>query len=308
LFDESERFVNQVGVDMNGPLACNQSMTRSPATTGTGMAVAAMLCVQLGVAVSVGLFDDVGPEGAAGLRLTWAGVLLLVLVRPRPSAFSRRGLAASVALGAVTAAMTMLFMASVARLPMGTASALEFLGPLGVAVARGHGSAKVWPALAAAGVLLLTEPWQGSADLAGIAFALAAAACWAGYILLTQAVGDEIAGLGGLAISMPVAGLIAVLLTGPSLQSELTPDILLVGLGLAVLLPVIPFALELSALRRLTSSAFGTLMSLEPAIALLVGLIALHQTPGAVAAAGVLLVVSAGIGAERTGARPVSVA
>src|SRR5262245_14730749 len=279
-------------------------MTRSPATTGTGMAVAAMLCVQLGVAVSVGLFDDVGPEGAAGLRLAWAGVLLLVLVRPRPSAFSRRGLAVSVALGAVTAAMTMLFMASVARLPMGTASALEFLGPLGVAVARGHGSAKAWPALAAAGVLLLTEPWQGSADLAGIAFALAAAACWAGYILLTQAVGDEVAGLGGLAISMPVAGVIALLLTGPSLQSELTPDILIVGLGLAVLLPVIPFALELLALRRLTSSAFGTLMSLEPAIALVVGLVALKQTPGVVAAAGILLVVSAGVAAERTGARP----
>jgi inner membrane transporter RhtA len=262
-----------------------------------------MLCVQLGVAVSVGMFDEVGPEGAAGLRLAWAGVLLLVLVRPRPSAFTRRGLAASVALGAVTAAMTMLFMAAIARLPMGTASALEFLGPLGVAVARGHGSAKLWPAIAAAGVLLLTEPWQSTADPVGIAFALAAAACWAGYILLTQKVGDEVAGLGGLAISMPVAGLIAVLLTAPSLESGLTPDILVLGLALAVLLPVIPFALEMLALRRLTSSAFGTLMSLEPAFALLVGLVALQQTPGVVAAAGVLLVVCAGIGAERSGAR-----
>jgi inner membrane transporter RhtA len=303
LFDGDERFVNQVDVDMNGPLSCNRAMAYSPATTGAGMAVVAMLCVQLGVAVSVGLFDDVGPEGAAGLRLAWAGVLLLVLVRPRPSAFSRRGVAASVALGVVTAAMTMLFMASVARLPMGTASALEFLGPLGVAVARGHGSAKLWPAVAAAGVLLLTEPWQGAADPVGIAFALAAAACWAGYILLTQKVGDEVSGLGGLAISMPVAGLIAVLLTGPSLQSGLTPSILALGLGLAVLLPVIPFALEMLALRRLTSSAFGTLMSLEPAFALLVGLVALRQTPRVVAAAGVLLVVCAGVGAERTGAR-----
>ena len=276
---------------------------RSPATAGAAMAVAAMLCVQLGVAVSVGLFHDVGPDGAAGLRLAWAGVLLLVLVRPRPSSFSRRGLAASVALGAVTAAMTMCFMASVARLPMGTASALEFLGPLGVAVARSRGSAKIWPAIAAAGVVLLTEPWHGATDPVGIAFALTAAGCWAGYILLTQTVGDEISGLSGLAISMPVAGLIAVLLTGPSLQSDLTTGIVLLGLGLAVLLPVIPFALELVALRRLTTSAFGTLMSLEPAIALIVGLVVLRQTPGALAVAGVLLVVSAAIGAERTGAR-----
>jgi inner membrane transporter RhtA len=307
LFDEHERSVKQVDVDMNGAVACNRPMandsTPSPATTGVGMAVAAMLCVQLGVAVSVGLFDEVGPEGAAGLRLAWAGVLLLVLVRPRPSAFSRRGMAASVALGAVTAAMTMCFMASVARLPMGTASALEFLGPLGVAVARGRGSAKAWPAIAAAGVLLLTEPWHGASDPVGVAFALAAAVCWAGYIVLTQEVGDEVSGLNGLAISMAVAGLLAVGLTAPSLQSDLTPGILLVGLGLAVLLPVIPFALEMLALRRLTSSAFGTLMSLEPAIALLVGLVALQQTPGVVAAAGVLLVVCAGVGAERTGAR-----
>ena len=102
------------------------------------MAVAAMLCVQLGLAASVGLFDRIGPEGAAWLRLAWAGVLLLVLVRPRPSAFTRSSLLACVALGVVTAGLTMFFMAAVARLPLGTASALEFLGPLGVAVARGR--------------------------------------------------------------------------------------------------------------------------------------------------------------------------
>src|SRR6478609_9942929 len=104
---------------------------------GAAMAVAAMLCVQLGLAASVGLFDRIGPEGAAWLRLAWAGVLLLVLVRPRPSMFTRSSLLACVALGLVIAALTMLFMAAVARLPLGTASALEFLGPLGVAVVRG---------------------------------------------------------------------------------------------------------------------------------------------------------------------------
>jgi inner membrane transporter RhtA len=267
------------------------------------MAVAAMLCVQLGIAASVGLFDDVGADGAACLRLAWAGVLLLVLVRPRPATFTRRGLVASVALGAVTAGLTLCFMASVARLPLGTASALEFLGPLGVAVARGQGTTKLWPAVAAVGVALLTEPWQGAADVVGIAFALAAAGFWAAYIVLTQHVGDEVSGIKGLAISMPVAGLVAVAVAGPSLQSELTPRLLLAGLGLAVLLPVIPFALEMLALRRLTTTAFGTLMSLEPAIALIVGLVALHQMPGLVSVAGIVFVVAAGVGAERTGTR-----
>src|SRR3954452_25308468 len=113
--------------------------TATPARAGTAMAVASMTCVQLGLAASVGLLDQVGPEGAAWLRLAWAGVLFAIVVRPRLSSFSRSGLLACVALGVVTAGVTLLFMAAVARLPLGTASALEFLGPFGVAVARGRG-------------------------------------------------------------------------------------------------------------------------------------------------------------------------
>jgi inner membrane transporter RhtA len=273
------------------------------ARTGAGMAVAAIVCVQIGIAVSVGLFDDVGPAGAAALRLAWAGVILLALVRPRPSAFSRRGVVASVVLGVVTASMTLCYMEAVARLPLGTASALEFLGPLGVAVARGRGATKIWPAIAAVGVLLLTEPWHGTASADGIAFALTAAALWAAYILLTQKVGDEVAGLHGLAVSMPVAGLVAVLVARPDPAVVFTPEMVLAGIGLAVLLPVIPFALEMLALRRLTTTAFGTLMSLEPAVALIVGLVALNQTPALAPVAGIMFVVVAGIGAQRSGAR-----
>jgi len=267
------------------------------------MAVAAMLCVQLGLAASVGLFDRIGPEGAAWLRLAWAGVLLLVLVRPRPSAFTRSSLLACVALGVVTAGLTMFFMAAVARLPLGTASALEFLGPLGVAVARGRRSTLIWPVLAAVGVVLLTEPWHGTADLVGIAFALSAGACWAAYILLTQRVGDDVAGIKGLAVSMPVAGIVATLVAGPSVFGQLTWELLAIGLGLAVLLPVVPFSLELLALRRLTTAAFGTLMCLEPAIALIIGLIVLHQVPGLLPVLGIVFVVVAGVGAERAGSR-----
>src|SRR3954462_9173580 len=294
-----------VSVRFNGRMTrlATSPAAHARARGGAGMALAAIVSVQIGIAASVGLFDDVGAEGVAALRLAWAGGLLLGPVRPRPSAFSRRGLVASSVLGVVTGAMTLCFMAAVARLPLGTASALEFLGPLGVAIARGRGAVKLWPATAAVGVLLLTEPWQGVADARGIAFALAAAACWAAYILLTQEVGDEVAGIQGLAVSMPVAGVVAVLVARPDPAVALAPGMVLAGIGLAVLLPVIPFALEMLALRRLTTTAFGTLMSLEPAVALIVGLVGLHQTPGLGPIVGILFVVVAGIGAQRRGAR-----
>jgi inner membrane transporter RhtA len=270
---------------------------------GTLMAVGSMTLVQLGLALSVPLFGQIGPLGAVWLRLAWAAVILVAVVRPKPWRFRRPILLATIALGTVTAGVTMLFMASVARLPLGTASALEFLGPLGVAVVRGGRGKLQWPALAAVGVVLLTEPWHGGADPVGVAFALAAAVCWAAYILLTQRVGDEVAGLRGLAVSMPVAALAATVVVGPSVFGSLTPELVLVGLGLAVLLPVVPFSLELLALRRLTTAAFGTLMSLEPAVALVVGLVVLHQVPGPAAVAGIAFVVAAGVGAERTGRR-----
>jgi inner membrane transporter RhtA len=271
------------------------------------MALGSMSCVQLGLALSVHLFGEVGPLGAAWLRLAWAAVILLAAVRPRPWRFRRSVLLATVALGIVTAGATMLFMVAVAHLPLGTASALEFLGPLGVAVARRGGGrrALLWPGFAAAGVLLLTHPWQGSLNLVGIASALGAAICWAAYIMLTQAVGDDVAGLQGLAVSIPVAALATTLVSGPAVIADLTPHLILAGFGLALLLPVIPFSLEMYALRRMTTSAFGTLMCLEPAIALVAGLALLGQVPRVWSLAGVAFVIAAGLGAERSGARTV---
>ncbi len=262
-----------------------------------------MVCVQLGLAASVGLIDQLGSAGAAWLRLAWSGVLLVLIVRPRRSTFSREALLAGIPLGVVTAALTLFFMAAVARLPLGTASAIEFLGPLGVAIARSRGLGRAWAVLAAAGVICLTQPWTGRADPVGVAFALAAAACWAGYILLTQKVGDTVTGITGLAISMPVAAVVATVVAGHDVAGRLTPELLMIGLGLALMLPVVPFTLELLALRRLTAGAFGTLMALEPAIALLVGYLALHQAPNQLAILGIALVVAAGVGAERHGAR-----
>jgi len=229
---------------------------------------------------------------------------MLVIVRPRFAAFTWATFRVCVLLGVVTAAVTMLFMAAVDRIPLGTASALEFLGPLGVAVAHGKGGHRVvWPGLAATGVVLLTQPWTGAVDPIGVLYALGAAACWAGYILLTQRAGDEVSGINALAVSMPVAGLVATIVVGPAVLPRMTPDILLIGIGLAILLPVVPFALELLALRRLTTAAFGTLMALEPAFAMILGLVVLHQIPGPAGVVGICFVVAAGIGASRTGAR-----
>ena len=283
----------------------NAGVMKDQARTGALMAMGSMMCVQVGLAIAVTLIDRIGVEGAAWLRLAWAGVLMLVIVRPRFSAFTWATFRVCVVLGVVTATITLLFMAAIDRIPLGTASAIEFLGPLGVAVAHGKGGHRLaWPGLAAIGVVLLTQPWAGAVDLVGVLYALGAAVCWAGYILLTQRVGDEVAGINGLAVSMPVAGLVATIAVGPAVLPRMTPEILLIGIGLAILLPVVPFALEMLALRRLTTAAFGTLMALEPAFAMIVGLVVLHQIPGPAGIVGICFVVVAGIGAARTGARP----
>ncbi len=262
-----------------------------------------MSSVQIGLAASVQLSHQIGAEATAWLRLAWAGAIVLLVVRPRRSAFTRRTFLICVALGVVTGAVTMFFMAAITRLPLGTASALEFLGPLTVAIVRSPNKWRPWPVFAAAGVVLLTEPWRGTIDLIGVAFALASAACWAAYILLTQLAGDEVSGVTALGVSMPVAGIVSTIAVGPWALGQVSWQVLLIGFGLAILLPVVPFTLEFLALRRLNTAAFGTLMSLEPAIALVVGLVVLLQVPSVLAMLGIALVVIAGVGAERSGAR-----
>jgi inner membrane transporter RhtA len=309
LFVIRERYVHHPDVDANssvaltGPVATS-TVPLSRARVGALMAVCSMLTVQVGLGAAVGLIGDLGAEGTAWLRLIWAGAIFLVLGRPWRLHLTRPALASGVVLGVATAGVTLLFMGAIARLPLGMASALEFLGPLGVAVTRGSGRGRLrWPALAATGVVLLTEPWTGTADPVGVALALGAALCWATYIVFTQRVGDQVAGVGGLAVSMPVAAVVATVVAGPETLGRMTPHLWLVGLGLALMLPVIPFTLELLALRRLNTAAFGTLMSLEPGFALLVGLVLLGQVPTLLAVLGIGFVVAAGIGAERSGAR-----
>ncbi len=263
-----------------------------------------MVSVQLGAALSVGLFEDIGVAGTAWLRITLGAVGFVLIARPRYWRWTWRELRAPILLGVVSAGMTLSFLAAISLLPLGTAVAIEFLGPLTVAAVHSRSRrALIWPLLALLGVLLLTEPWTGSPNVAGIAFALLAGAGWGLYIVITQHVGDRFDGVDGLAISMPVAALVAAVVGLPQAWGHIDAHVLLVALGAAILLPLIPWTFELYALRRLTKSAFGTLMALEPAIALGIGAVALHQSPTLPQLLGMACVVLAGVAAERSGRR-----
>lgn len=268
------------------------------------MAVTSMLCVQTGAALSTHLFDALTPAGSAWLRVGIAAVILLAITRPQVHRMSRSTLLGILVLGAVTAEMNLTFIEAVARIPLGTTVAIEFLGPLGVAALRSRRrSALVWPGLALVGVVGLTEPWHGSLNLAGVAYAASAALGWGAYILLTQRVGAQVEGLQGLALSLATAAVVATPFAVGPVVHGITPLVALAGVGLAVLMPLLPFSLEMTALRRMGAGAFGTLMALEPGIAVVIGLVMLSQRPAPWQVAGIVLVVVAGVGAARGDAR-----
>lgn len=280
----------------------------APRTVGLppwSLAVAAMLSVQLGSALSVHLISAVGAAGTAWLRLTMGALLFLALARPPLRQIRRRDVPGLLGLGVTTGLLAVAFLAAIERIPLGTAVAVEFLGPLTVAAVRSHTRrAFTWPALALLGVVLLTQPWRGEMDGAGIAYAGIAAVGWAGYIVLTQRVGDRFTGIGALSITVPVAAVTAAVMGIPQAAAgHLGFGVLASAVGLAVLFPVLPFVLELHALRHLTPTAFGTLMALEPAFGVVLGMLVLHQTPVATQVLGIVLVVGAGAAAQRGGRR-----
>jgi inner membrane transporter RhtA len=280
-------------------------MPGSVAVPPWGLALASMSSVQLGSALSVHLIATVGPAGTAWLRLSLGALVFLALARPPLRAIRRRDLPALIGLGVVTGLQTVVFLAAIQRIPLGTAVAIEFLGPLTVAAVRSHSTqALIWPALALLGVTLLTEPWHGGNNPAGLGFAALSAVGWAGYILFTQQVGDRFAGIQGLSFTMPISAAAAAVPGIIQAAGHLTLGLLPEAAGLALLLPVLPYALEMLALRKLTPAAFGTLMALEPAIGVLLGLVVLHQQPSPLQITGILLVVLAGAAAQRGGRRP----
>jgi inner membrane transporter RhtA len=268
------------------------------------LGVAAILSVQLGSALSVGLIDAIGAGGTAWLRLSMGAVIFLIIARPPLRSIQRRDVAPLIGLGLTTGLTTVSFLSAIERIPLGTAVAIEFLGPLSIAALRSRDRrALLWPAMALVGVVLLGEPWRGEIDLGGVGFAVLAACGWACYIILTQRIGDRFTGVSALSITVPIAAIGVGVIGIPQSIGHLTWSMLPVALGLAVLLPVLPFALEMLALRRMTTAAFGILMALEPAMGVLLGLVLLHQSPSLTQVAGLALVVTAGVAAQRGGHR-----
>ena len=275
-----------------------EGSARTAALLGGLMCLLSMSSVQFGSAFSASAISAYGPFGTTWLRLIWAALLLGIFVRPRLLAYSKAQWRTAGLLGASMAGMTLCFFAAIERIPLGLAVAIDFLGPLAVATfAFGLSWRLAWPLLAGGGVLLLArdgEGWIG--DPQGILLAFGAATGWGCYIVLMKKAGNAFKGLEGLSMSLIVAAVVATpfgLMDAP----RLTPDAVVAVAGLAILVPLLPYALEMIALRRMTTASFGILMSLEPAIGALAGFVVLSQPMTLLQMAGSLLVVAASAGA-----------
>jgi len=266
---------------------------------GVALVVAAVTSLQLGAAFAVTLFDELGPAGAAFLRLAVAAAVLVAIWRPRVRDRSPADLRVAVLLGIVLGLMNWAIYSAMDRIPLGVAVTIEFAGPLGVAVAASRRPLDLlWVVLAAAGIVLLADPGGGSLDPLGVAFALLAAAMWAAYILLSVRAGRLFPGGSGLAIAMTVGAVtILPLGVGQAGAALLEPELLAAVAAVALVSSVIPYSLELEALRRLPARVFGVLMSLEPAVAALAGLVVLGQALAVREWGAIALVVVASAGA-----------
>jgi inner membrane transporter RhtA len=243
------------------------------------MAIGSMLSVQLGAALAVPVMSAIGPVPTTALRLFWSGILLAFFVRPRISRMTLYQWLCGASLGIVIAAMTLCYFVAITRIPMGPATAIEFLGPLSVALIGARRFLHLVLAIVAAiGVFLLTrENARWSVDAMGVGFAAAAGLGWASYILLMKKVGATFQGMQGLSIALLVAAVAAspVSFFVKGVVFAFTP--LVSTIGLAVLTPLLPYALELMALRKTSTRAFGIFMSMEPAISALLGFVILAQ-------------------------------
>ena len=274
-----------------------------------GLVLLSIFSVQLGGGFAKDLFSSLPPSAVVFLRIAFGALILTIFARPRLKGLTRRDLAAAAGFGLTLAMMNLSFYEALARLPMGIAVSIEFLGPLTIAVAASRRRLDLlWVGLAAVGVALMA-PWgeSGSASWIGIGFALLAGVFWAGYILMSAAVGSRFSGASGLSLAMLVAMVvIAPVGIGTGGGDLLQPELLLIGLAVGLLSSVIPYTLELNALRRMPKHVFGILMSLEPAAAALVGLVVLGEILGVQQWAAIICIVGASLGATRTSSPAVS--
>ncbi|MFN8187302.1 MAG: EamA family transporter [Gaiellales bacterium] len=274
----------------------------------TWLVLGAVASMQFGAALGATLFDEIGPIGASFVRVALAAAVLGLVSRPTFRGRTRRELVTAVVFGLVLTGMNVCFYLALDRIPQGIAVTLEMTGPLVLALALSRRALDAcWVAVAAAGIALLSGGDWGSLDSAGVAFALAAATLWALYILLAARVGRSFPGLGGLALGMAV-GAVAVAPFGivEAGSALLDGRVLAIGLAVALLSSVIPYSLELQALRSLAARVFGVLMSLEPAAAALAGFLVLDQRLSALQALAIVLVIVASAGIAITARRRLS--
>ncbi len=270
----------------------------------TSLVLLSIFSVQLGAAIAKGLFDQLGPAGTVLLRVGFAALVLLLLWRPPIRGYARGDYLVAVSFGLTLAAMNFSLYQALDRIPLGVAVTLEFIGPLGVAVAGSRRMLDLlWVVLAGAGIVLLAPLdvlGETELDPVGVALALLAGCFWAAYILLSARTGSIFPGGTGLVVALGVGTvvLVPVGIAGGG-AALLDPKLLLAGFAIAMLSSAVPYSLELEALRKLPARVFGVLMSLEPAVAALVGFVVLGERLGMRALAAVLLVTVAAVGASR---------
>lgn len=267
-----------------------------------GLVLSGGVSVQFGAALAVNLMPRAGAFGVVTLRLLAAAVVLLLVCRPRLRGHSRTDWGTVIAFGVTLGAMNGLFYQAVDRIPLGAAVTLEVLGPLALSVLASRRLVNaVWAALALAGVFLLGGGGFGDLDPVGVAFALGAAAMWATYIVFSARTGRRFPQADGLALAMAVGALLMLPLgIAESGTKLIDPVTIALGSAVAVMSSVLPYTLELLALRRLPAPTFAIMMSLEPALAATAGFLILGQTLSLLQAAAIALVIGASIGAVRT--------
>ena len=271
-----------------------------------GLVLGAATSIPIGAAIASTLFDEVGPAGIVFLRLLFAAALLLALWRSPLRGHSAAAWRLIITFGVVVAGMNLAFYLAIDRIPLGIVTALAFTGPLAIAVwsSRKAGDI-VWVVLAAAGVILLSPGIGQSVETLGLVFALIAGAFWAAYVLTSEKVGQAFEGGHGLALAMMIG---AVVMLAPGVAAGgtalLRPEVLAVGIVVALLSTALPYSLELEALRRVPSGTYGVLLSMQPATAVVVGFIGLNQDLTATELAAVSLIVVASAGALNNARAP----
>jgi len=282
-----------------------ETPARGIAVSTVGLVVAGLICQEVGAAVAVTVFPQVGSTGMVALRLFFSAVVLLIVFRPRLRGRTRADWLTVVAFGLVLATMNTLFYAALNYLHLGVTLTFEILGPLilSVVISR-RASSWLWAVLAFGGVALLARGGFTDLDPLGVVLALGAGAMWVGYILLAGRTGQHFSRLDGLAIAMAIGAIVTVPFGVATAGAAIfRPEVLLFGFAVALLSSAIPYGLELLALRRMPASTFSILLSLAPGLAAVAGYVILGQTLEPLDAAAIALVVIASMGAVRAASR-----